>query len=126
LGKDPEIKYTPSGVALAKFSLATEEVFKDADGNQQSHTEWHNIIVWRRQAEIAGEYLKKGSLIYVEGKLRTRSWDDPQGVKKYFTEVIGDRFVMLSSKSESVENPKPSPAMPTQQPPAEEEEDLPF
>jgi single-strand DNA-binding protein len=131
LGRDPEIKYTPSGVALAKFSMATDETFKDAEGNTQSQTEWHNVVVWRRQAEVAGEYLKKGTLIYLEGRLRTRSWDDPQGGgKKYRTEVQGDRFVMLSGRDESAENTRPSPppagASAAPAPPLEEDEDLPF
>jgi single-strand DNA-binding protein len=126
LGKDPEIKYTPSGVALAKFSLATDESYNDAEGNLQNQTEWHNIVVWKKQAEIAVQYLKKGTLVFLEGRIKTRSWDDPQGGKKYMTEIIASRFVMLSSKSEGVENLKPLPVVPTQPPAPEEEEDLPF
>jgi single-strand DNA-binding protein len=133
LGKDPEVKYTPSGQALAKFSLATDESRKDAEGNRQTTTEWHSIVLWGKQAEIASEYLKKGSQIYVEGRLQTRSWEDSQGGgTKSRTEVIGERFVMLGSKPVQGESPdagKSSPAVPTQAPPperAEEDEDLPF
>jgi single-strand DNA-binding protein len=101
LGKDPEVKYTPSGTAVAKFSLATSDRFKDKDGNWQDRTEWHNLTAWARTAEIVGEYLKKGSQVYVEGSLRTHSWDDKQtGQKKYMTEVNINELVMLGGKSE--------------------------
>ena len=82
LGKDPEVKYTPQGTPVAKFSLATNERYKDKDGNWQDRTEWHNIVVWQRLAEIAGEYLKKGSKVYIEGRLQTRSWEDKQTNQK--------------------------------------------
>ena len=96
LGKDPELKYTPSGTAVAKISIATEESFKGKDGQWQSRTEWHNVVLWQRSAEIAGEYLKKGSKVYIEGKLQTRSWDDKQsGQKKYMTEVVCNDLVLL-------------------------------
>jgi single-strand DNA-binding protein len=101
LGKDPEVKFTPSGTPVAKFSLATNDRFKDKDGNWQDRTEWHNITAWARTAEIAGEYLKKGSKVYIEGSLRTHSWDDKtSGQKKYMTEVIVNDLVMLSGKGE--------------------------
>jgi single-strand DNA-binding protein len=125
LGKDPEIKFTPSGIALAKFSLATTEKRKDPDGNLKEQTEWHNIILWRRLAEIAGEYLKKGMLVYIEGRIQTRSWDDPSGAKKYMTEIIGDRMQMLQSKGEQGGAPEPRLGEPEAASP-EEEEDLPF
>lgn len=99
LGKDPELSYTPSGVAVAKFSVATNERWKDQEGNLQEHTEWHNIVAWRKLAEICGQYLKKGSKVYLEGKLQTRSWDDKNtGVKRYSTEVIADDLIMLDSR----------------------------
>jgi single-strand DNA-binding protein len=102
LGKDPEVKYTPSGTPVAKFSLATNERFKDKDGNWQDRTEWHNITAWARTAEIAGEYLKKGSKVYIEGSLRTHSWDDKtSGQKKYMTEIIVNDLVMLSGRGEA-------------------------
>lgn len=133
LGKDPEIKYTPSGTALATFSLATDENRKDADGNRQTVTEWHNLVLWGKQAEIAAEYLKKGRLIYVEGRLQTRSWEDAQGGgTRYRTEVVGERFVMLGSRAEAGESSAPAKASTAQstQPNVaerpEDEEDLPF
>jgi single-strand DNA-binding protein len=96
LGKDPEVKYTPGGMAVAKFSLATSERKKDKEGNWQDHTEWHNLTAFGRTAEIAGEYLKKGRTVYIEGALRTSSWDDKEsGQKKYKTEVIVNDLVML-------------------------------
>ena len=99
LGADPELKYTPNGTAQAKLNLATSERWKDNDGNNQEKTEWHRIITWRRQAEFAGEWLKKGQLVCVEGKLQTRTWEQ-DGQKKYMTEVVADNITMLGSKSE--------------------------
>lgn len=102
LGKDPEVKYTPQGTAVAKFSLATTDRYKDREGNWQDRTEWHNIVLWQRLAEIAGEYLKKGSKVYIEGAIRTNSWDDKQtGEKKYRTEIIGNDLVLLGGRGES-------------------------
>jgi len=101
LGKDPEIKYTPQGTPVAKFSLATNERYKDKDGNWQDRTEWHNIVLWQRLAEIAGEYLKKGSKVYIEGRIKTDSWDDKQtGQKKYMTNIVGQDIVLLSGRGE--------------------------
>jgi len=100
LGKDPEVQYLESGVALARFSLATAERYKDKTGNWADQTEWHNIVLWRGRAEVAEKYLKKGSKIYLEGKIRSRSWDDKDGNKKYTTEIVGDNFIMLDKKGE--------------------------
>jgi single-strand DNA-binding protein len=101
LGKDPEVKYTPQGTAVARITLATNERFKDKSGEWQDRTEWHNVVLWQRQAEIAGEYLKKGSKIYVEGRLQTRSWDDKQtNQKKYMTEVVANDLVLLGGRGE--------------------------
>jgi single-strand DNA-binding protein len=101
LGKDPEVKFTPQGTPVAKFSVATSERYKDKEGNWQERTEWHNIVLWQRLAEIAGEYLKKGSKVYIEGRLQTSSWDDREsGQKKYRTEVIGNDLVLLSGRGE--------------------------
>jgi len=101
LGKDPEVKYTPQGTPVAKFALATNERYKDKDGNWQDRTEWHNIVVWQRLAEIAGEYLKKGGKVYIEGRLQTRSWDDKTtNQKKYMTEVVASDLVLLGGRSE--------------------------
>lgn len=101
LGKDPEVKYTPQGTPVAKITLATNERYKDKDGNWQDRTEWHNVVLWQRLAEIAGEYLKKGGKVYIEGRLQTRSWDDKQtGQKKYMTEVVANDLVLLGGRSE--------------------------
>jgi len=101
LGKDPEVKYTQAGMPVAKFSIATNERFKDKDGQWQDRTEWHNIVAFQRLAEIVGEYLKKGGKCYVEGSLRTSSWDDKEtGQKKYKTEIIANDLVLLSGRGE--------------------------
>ena len=100
LSKDPELKYTPSGAAVASFSLATNESYKDKAGNQQDRTEWHRLVVWNKQAEIAAEYLKKGAQIFVEGKLQTRSWEK-DGQKHYMTEIVVLNFQMLGHKNDS-------------------------
>ncbi len=94
LGKDPELKYTPSGVAVATFSIATSESWKDQEGNQQEKTEWHNIVAWRKLAEICGEYLKKGKKVYLEGKIQTRNYEK-DGIKRYVTEIVADQLIML-------------------------------
>ena len=98
LGRDPELRYTPSGTPVANFSIATAERFKGQDGEWQERTEWHNLVCWRRLAEIAGEYLRKGSRIYIEGKIRTRSWEGQDGKKNYRTEIMVDDLMMLDSK----------------------------
>ncbi|MCF8245736.1 MAG: single-stranded DNA-binding protein [Saprospiraceae bacterium] len=98
LGKDPEVRRLESGVAVAKFSLATSESYKDKEGNKVDTTEWHNVVVWRGQAEIAEKFLKKGMLIYVEGKLTYREYTDKDNVKKYFTEIVASNFQMLERK----------------------------
>lgn len=96
VGKDPELKFTPSGQAVCNFSLATSETFKDKAGDKQTKTEWHNIVIWGKIAEIANQYLKKGSQVYLEGKITTRSWDDKDGNKKYTTEIVVSSFQFLS------------------------------
>lgn len=116
LGQDPDIKYTPSGKALAKFSLATNERFKDKSGEWQDRVEWHNVLAWQGLAEIAGEYLSKGSRVYIEGKLQTSSWEDRQhGEKKYRTEVVARELVLLgggngNASNDSVEQDRPAQA----------------
>ncbi len=101
LGKDPELKYTPQGTAVAKFSLATSEKYKDKAGEWQERTEWHNLVAWARTAEVAAEYLKKGSTVFIEGRLRTDSWDDKEtGQKKYKTEIIVNELVMLGGRGD--------------------------
>jgi single-strand DNA-binding protein len=102
LGKDPEVKYTPQGTPVAKLALATNERYKDKDGQWQDRTEWHNVVVWQRLAEIAGEYLKKGSKVYIEGRLQTRSWEDKQSSqKRYATEVVANDLVLLGGRGEA-------------------------
>ena len=101
LGKDPEVKFTPQGTAVAKFSLATSERYKGKQGEWQERTDWHNVVIWERLAEIAGEYLKKGNKVYIEGRLQTRSWDDKQtGQKKYMTEVVAREMVLFGGRGE--------------------------
>jgi single-strand DNA-binding protein len=99
LGKDPELRYTASGVAVATFSLATNESWKDQEGALQERTECHNIVAWRKLAEIAGEYLRKGRKVFIEGRIQTRSYDDKNtGAKKYITEIVADNLILLDSK----------------------------
>jgi single-strand DNA-binding protein len=101
LGKDPEMKFTQGGMPVARFSIATNERFKDKDGNWQDRTEWHNIVAFQRLAEIIGQYLKKGGKCYIEGSLRTGSWDDKEtGKKMYKTEIIANELVLLSGRGE--------------------------
>ena len=101
LGRDPEIKYTPSGAPVAKFSLATNERFKDKGGEWQERAEWHNVVAWQRLAEIIGEYAKQGAKVYVEGRLQTSSWEDKQSKeKKYRTEIVAQDIVLLDAPGE--------------------------
>ncbi len=102
LGRDPEVRTTTSGHPVANFSVATSRRWKDRDGNRQEHTEWHNVVCFGRQAEVAGQYLTRGKQVYVEGRLQTRSWDDKNtGEKKYRTEIICDNFQMLGRRGDS-------------------------
>ena len=98
LGKDPETRYMPDGAAVTNFSIATTDQWKDKSGEKQEKTEWHRISTFQRLAEIAGEYLKKGSQVYIEGRLQTRKWTDKDGVEKYTTEIIADKMQMLGSR----------------------------
>ena len=129
LGRDPEVKYTASGVPVAKFSVATNERFKDRQGQCRDRTEWHNVVAWQRLAEIVGEYLREGSKLYVEGKLQTSTWEDKQnGGKRYRTEVVARDIVLLGSRDNgqerSGEMPKAeSTAEPT---PTEAGDEIPF
>lgn len=97
LGNDPEVRYMPNGNAVANISIATSESWKDQQGQQQERTEWHKVTMYRRLAEIAGEYLKKGSQVFIEGKLQTRKWQDQQGNDRYTTEIIADNMQMMGS-----------------------------
>ena len=98
LGRDPEVRYTSSGDAVVSMSIATTETWKDKGGQRQEKTEWHNVVMYRRLAEIAGEYLKKGSQVYIEGRLQTRKWQDKQGNDRYTTEIAADHMQMLGQR----------------------------
>jgi single-strand DNA-binding protein len=100
LGRDPELKYTPSGAPVAKFSVATDEVFKDRAGEQQRRTEWHNIVAWNKLAEICGEYLTKGKQVYIEGSIRSRQWEDQSGNKRTAYEIVARDMKMLGSRAD--------------------------
>ena len=101
VGGDPDVKYLEGGVAVARFSLATSEVYNNKNGERVTQTEWHNIVLWRNLAQIAEKYVRKGMMLYIEGRIRTRSWDDQNGVKRYTTEIYGDNFQMLSRKQDN-------------------------
>lgn len=130
LGADPELKYTPSGAAVVNFNIATDESWTDASGVKQERTEWHRIVAWRKLAEICGEYLKKGSRVYIEGQLQTRSWEQ-DGVKRYTTEIVARNMQMLDSKATGGQPPvsqkPPSPPETTEETEGSEgTDDLPF
>ncbi len=126
LGADPQLKFTPSGKANASFNVATNYVWKDQDGNQQDKTDWHRVTAWGKLAEVMGEFLKKGSYVYLEGRLQTRNYDDANGVKKWITEVVVTDMEMLGRKGEGAggggddSGPEDAPSNNA------EEEDLPF
>ncbi len=100
LGRDPETRYTSGGQAVCNFTLATDETYKDRNGERQKRTEWHRIVVWGKQAEIAQQYLHKGSLIFVEGRIQTRQWDDREGQKRTTVEIVASNFRMLGGRAE--------------------------
>lgn len=131
LGKDPEVRYLEGGVAVANFTLATSENYKDKSGEKQTATEWHNIVLWRGLAEIAEKYLKKGNQVYIEGKLRTRQWQDKEGNNRYTTEVVGDNMQMLGGRNDSNNNaPQSTPQPKVEKPDVDispsADDDLPF
>jgi single-strand DNA-binding protein len=133
LGKDPEVRYLEGGTAVANFSLATSESYKDKSGNRVDQTEWHNIVLWRGLAEVAEKYLKKGNQVYIEGKIKTRAWDDKDGNKRYSTEIVADNMTMLGAKRDEGFNStaanntdqQGTKSAPSVQLP-EEDDDLPF
>jgi single-strand DNA-binding protein len=128
LGKDPEVRYLDGGIAVAKFPLATSETNRDKNGNKIDQTEWHNIVLWRGLAEVAEKYLRKGATVYIEGKIKSRSWEDKEGNKRYITEIIGDNLTLLSKREDSsngnghINQSEEKTATPTQDPGG----DLPF
>ena len=100
LGQDPEVRFTQGGTAVANLSIATDETWKDQSGERQQRTEWHRVVAWSKLADICGQYLSKGRLVYIEGRLQTRSWEDREGNKRYTTEIRADNMVMLGGRSE--------------------------
>ncbi len=134
LGKDPEVRYTASGTAVASFSLATSERFKSKSGEWEERTEWHNVTLWGRLAEIAGEYLAKGKTVYIEGRLQTRKWQDRDGRDRYTTEVVADKMQMLSGRgdgpgragSRAPEEPAAGQGGGYEEPPFNPDDDIPF
>ncbi len=127
LGKDPEVRSIESGAKVASFPLATNETYKGKDGAKVEQTEWHNIVVWRGLAELAEKYLRKGSQIYLEGRIKTRSWDDKDGNKRYITEIVGDNMTFLGKPMGEGDSQKtPPPVNEDYSPAAAEDEDLPF
>ena len=133
LGRDPELRYTPSGVAVASFTLATNRVWKDQNNQTVKQTDWHNIVTWRNLAEFTNSYLKKGSLVYIEGRLQTRNWTDQNNVTHYKTEIVAETLQMVGPKPASAgevaapppEEPLPEPPTP-EAGPEEPADDLPF
>jgi len=101
LGKDPDMQFLEGNIGVAKFSLATTETYKDRSGKLISQTEWHTVVLWRGLAELAQKYLHRGSLVYIEGRLKTRSWEDKEGNKKFATEIVGDNLIMLDKRTDS-------------------------
>jgi single-strand DNA-binding protein len=127
LGRDPEVQTFDNGIKKATFSLATTEKFKNKDGVLTEETEWHKIVVWRNLAEVAEKFLRKGSLLFIEGKLRTRNWDDKDGNKHYITEVIADNFNMLGPrKDQGSAHDEPAMVAEGEIPPPAPDDDLPF
>ena len=130
LGKDPDVQYLEGNIGVAKFPLATTETFKDRSGKLVSQTEWHTVVLWRGLAELAQKYLHKGSLVYIEGRLRTRSWEDRDAHRKFATEVVGDNLIMLDKRNEGGMSPGGLPMQGPESmnipPPPTEDEDLSF
>lgn len=114
--QDPELRTTPSGTSVTNFGVATNMIWTDQSGQKQEKVEFHNVVAWRRLAEICGQYLRKGSKVYIEGRLETRSWEDNSGHKNYRTEIIADNMIMLDRKSNAGSAPERTP-MPTEEPP---------
>ncbi len=128
VGADPDVRYLDGGVAVTRFSLATTEVYNNKNGERVSQTEWHNIVLWRNLAQVAEKYVKKGMTLYIEGRLRTRTWDDQNGNKRYTTEIYGDTMQMLSRKQDNYEKTPepPMPEAPSNLSNTDDSDDLPF
>ncbi len=125
LGKNPEVRYLDNGVAVANFSLATTESYKNKEGERVSQTEWHNIVLWRGLAEIAEKFLKKGSAVYIEGKIRSRKWEDKEGNTRYTTEILADNMTMLGKREDNTTQSSGTP-IEEEIPQEEKGDDLPF
>ena len=125
LGKDPEVRYLDSGVAVANITVATTENYKNKEGERVSQTEWHDVVLWRGLAEVAEKYLKKGSSVYIEGKIRTRKWEDKEGNNRYRTEIMADNMTMLGKKP-SPESTDEKPVSESVDHKKEDGDDLPF
>jgi single-strand DNA-binding protein len=126
LGSDPEVRYTPSGKAVANFSLATSEKYTNKDGEKEEKTEWHRIVAWGRLGEICGEYLSKGSQIYIEGRLQTRTWEDRDGNKRYTTEIVAHTMQMLGGAWKGGEAASIEESHPSEEPISIPDDDIPF
>jgi single-strand DNA-binding protein len=126
LGADPELRYTPGGAAVAKFNVATHEQWTGKDGQKGERTEWHKIVAWARLGEICGEYLHKGSQVYIEGRIQTKSWEDREGVKRYTTEIIAQTMKMLGSAGKGGEAKSQEERFPTEEPVSIPDDDIPF
>ncbi|MFA7711165.1 MAG: single-stranded DNA-binding protein [Candidatus Neomarinimicrobiota bacterium] len=120
LGRDPEVRYTPSGDAVAEVSLATTESVKNKDGKREDRTEWHSLVIWRNQAEFAKEWLKKGQLVYIEGRLQTRQWEDKEGQKRSRTDIQVDQITMLGGSGRAREKDTAESEAPAASPPDDE------
>jgi len=127
LGRDPEVRYIPSGQALAKFSVATKDTFTDRAGAKQERTDWHNVVVWGKQAENCGQYLKKGSQVYIEGRISTRAVEAKDGSgKRYYTDIVAQRVQFLGRPGAGPEEPSESASGGGESPPPMDDEDIPF
>ncbi len=126
LGKDPEVRHLDTGVSVANLTLATTESYKNKEGDRVNQTEWHDIVLWRGLAEVAEKYLKKGSRIYVEGKIRTRKWEDKEGNNRYRTEIMADNMTMLGGRAAENETSENTPKISDSQEKTEPTDDLPF
>jgi len=129
LGKDPEVRFTPGGRAVARFPIATSEVWQDQEGQRQERTEWHNVVVWGKQAETCGQYLSKGRQVFLEGSIRSRQYDDKEGNKRYITEVIAQRVQFLGSRGDGGGQRGAAPSAGSSEPPPAplgEDDDIPF
>lgn len=127
LGKDPEVRHLENGTAVASFPIATSESYKDKNsGERITNTDWHNIVIWRGLAEVAEKYLHKGDKVYIEGKLKTRSWQDKEGATRYTTEVVADNMTMLGKQGENSGNTSEAPVSSAPEIASDDSDDLPF